>query len=118
MIKEWEGEELRDDVILNIVGVPIRTYFKKSDDKGLRGKCFNCFGSHSAHKCTFPTCKFCKGVCKVVKHYSLICPKAPPEFGSFMEARNRAKQVRGSGIRFTSAYLDYDFSDTELSDEE
>ena len=118
--KEWEeGDDLnRDDVILAIMGVPITKYFKRSDQKGMKGRCFNCFGFHSAVKCKYPKCKFCMKNCKEVKHYSVLCPKAPQEFGNFLEARDKAKQNKNTGVRYTSTFTEYEFSDEELSDEE
>ena len=120
VLEGWGGGDEEDERICKILGVPVQKYFKKADEKKVsRETCWNCFNKgHQSLACVKKNCKFCARPTQVVKHLSLICPKAPSDFRKFFEARENSKkeQVKMANERIPVEFDDYYFSSDELSD--
>ena len=101
-----------------VMGVPLGNYLRAAEDKGVKLRCFNCFGSgHGAVECGLKTCKFCEKDPKKVKHYSLMCPKCPRNLGKFLDERDKYKSSRvAKSACIADDYTDYTFESDEVSD--
>ena len=115
---DGEGEDSEDE-ILKIMGVPLKEYLQKVTLHKLSNRCFNCFGYHRVEKCMGPKkCKFCGKGTGEAKHYSIICPKAPKDFKTFLEAREKAggefKKRDEEKVKFTTEFADYEFDSDEF----
>ena len=101
-----------------VMGVPLGTYLKAAEDKNVKLRCFNCFGSgHGAVECGLKACKFCGKDPKKVKHYSLMCPKCPRNLEKFLDERDKYKNSRAAqSACIADDYTDYTFESDEVSD--
>ena len=103
-----------------IMGVPLGVYLRTAEEKNVRLRCFNCFGSgHGSVECGLKICKFCEKEPKKVKHYSLMCPRAPKNLGKFLEERDKykaSKKAVNSNSVIADEFKDYHFDSDELSD--
>ena len=114
------GEDMEEDEIHKLLGVPLTKYFEISKAKNAQYRCFNCFGkSHRVTECQLKRCVFCEKPVNVVKHVSLLCPKCPQDLTKYIEGRIEAAKKKSAarvGVRFTDDFEDYDFNPEELSD--
>ena len=112
--------DVEEDSAYKIMGIPLNVYLKAAEAKGVSQKCFNCFGTgHGSVECGLKICKFCEKNPKSVKHYSLMCPKAPRNLQKFLEEREKYKQKREaekSKVCISDDFTDYTFESDELSD--
>jgi len=100
-----------------IMGVPIAKYFQAADRQNVSNRCFNCFNKHKSTLCPIKYCKFCERKNSLVKHYSLLCPKAPKNFEKFLEAREKVRKEKKETVRYANDFVDYDFSSDEFEGE-
>ena len=127
--REWDGDETCLKMIeeggcdssYKIMGVPLGKYLKAAEDKGVKLRCFNCFGKgHGSLQCGLKYCKFCKKNVGQVSHYSLLCPRAPGNLAKFLEQRDLQKDKRKSEkqnvVSISDDYIDFTFEPDELSD--
>ena len=113
-----ESREGENEASYKIMGVPISEYWKVMDAKGVKNKCFQCFGEgHGSISCSLKRCKFCDKDTKIAKHYSILCPRCPKDLTKFIEARDKAKfNRRPTPVKYTDEYDNYEFESDELSE--
>ena len=111
--EDW-GE---DEGAMLIMGIPIKRYFNETTKHNMVGRCFNCFSkAHRVGLCPKKSCKFCEKSVSMVKHYSILCPKAPKSFTKFLDVREEAKR-QADKARYAEDYADYEFGDSDLDSE-
>ena len=125
---EWEGDETclkmiegeGFDSAYKIMGIPLGKYLKAAEDKGVKLRCFNCFGTgHGSLQCGLRMCKFCEKGTSQAQHYSLMCPRAPRNLAKFLEERDKKKAARyeNQNVKcIADDFADYTFESDELSD--
>ena len=106
-----------DEGAMLVMGVPIKRYFNESTKHNMGSRCFNCFSkAHRVGLCPKKLCKFCEKTVSMVKHYSILCPKAPKSFTKFLDVREEAKR-QADKARYAEDYADYEFGDSDLDSE-
>ena len=96
-----------DDLSLKVFDTPIKKYFTEADKHNMRGLCWNCGGTHKSALCRKKSCAFCQLPVSQVRHYSLLCERAPLDFKNFLGRREMAKKVKADAVRIAS---DFDFA--------
>ena len=126
--KEWNGDEtclkmmenMEVDASYKIMGVPLGKYLKTAEEKGVKLRCFNCFGTgHGSMQCGLKMCKFCEKNVGQVSHYSLLCPRAPKNLTKFLEQRDltKAKKYEKQNVVcIPDDFADFNFESDELSE--
>ena len=96
---------------------PLGKYFRAADSRGAKGCCFNCLSQlHRVGSCKRKkSCLFCSLPNEQVRHYSILCPRAPSRFEGLIEKRKQAVEEKKVAVRLASDY-DFHFSSSDLDD--
>ena len=116
-----EREECHEmsEQVFKIFDTDVKKYFRVADDKNVGQRCFQCFSKdHRVANCTKTTCKFCSQKSVKVRHYSLLCPRAPRNFTTFLGVRDSAVDKRTSVLKITDDFKDFAFQESDFSDVE
>ena len=126
--KEWNGDEtclkmmedMDGDGSYKIMGVSLGKYLKAAEEKGVKLRCFNCFGmGHGSLQCGLKMCKFCEKGVNQVSHYSLLCPRAPKNLAKFLEQRDLSKTrkfEKQNVVCIPDDFVEFNFESDELSE--
>ena len=105
--------------VYKIFDTDVKKYFRVADDKGVGQRCFQCFSrDHKVANCKKTTCKFCSQKSVKVRHYSLLCPRAPRNFTTFLGVRDSAADKRTSVLKITDDFKEFTFQESDFSDVE
>ena len=105
--------------VYKIFDTDVKKYFRVADDKGVGQRCFQCFSrDHKVANCKKTTCKFCSQKSVKVRHYSLLCPRAPRNFTTFLGVRDGAVDKRTSVLKITDDFREFTFQESDFSDVE
>ena len=116
-----EGAEYPEasEQVFKIFDTDVRKYFRVADEKGVGQRCFQCFSKdHRVANCKKSSCKFCSQKSVKVRHYSLLCPRAPRNFTTFLNVRDSAVDKRTSVLKITDDFREYTFQESDFSDVE
>ena len=115
VLGEDGGTEEELGHVYKIFETPFSHYKDKARKHGLGDGCWNCFsGNHRSITCQKRSCKFCDRPTNVVKHYSLLCPKAPKNFDNFIIQRNKAELMRTANVKVAEDIVEWQFDDTDF----
>ena len=117
LILEEENDKGTDfDMTLKIFNTDFRDYKEKAMRHNLgNGSCWNCFSDgHRSITCQKRSCKFCDRPTSVVRHYSLLCPKAPEKLDNFLTQRKKAEAMRRPNVKMVEDTVEWQFDETDF----